>query len=202
MVHHLEHLDDEGLKAIRAATFPAYRGRSVCVVAAESLTLHNTQWSGGSRTQYVLISLRPIKAMPIPSAPFLQHSQMHETPQEIRPGFAIVSHSYFCGKDGGLTIYLHPSEMPKRLKAETDVTDDERIVLYATRSLKSSYAGVKNYRFHEARQNTGITSERWDTAKGALIGRKLLNKAGAITPAGRNASGESFTWPRQAITVE
>ena len=60
-------------------------------------------------------------------------------------------------------------------------------VTHATCSLKSSYGGVSNYRFHEARRYTGITAERYEAAKASLIARKLLNKAGAVTVEGQNA---------------
>ena len=67
-----------------------------------------------------------------------------------------------------------------------DVTHDMRIVCEYSAALKSSYGGVKNVRFVEAARETGITQDRWDAAKAACIAAKLLNKAGAITPAGRN----------------
>jgi hypothetical protein len=73
------------------------------------------------------------------------------------------------------------------LPAPTELTEDEEIVLVATRSLKASYGGVSNYRLSEARRYTGIDLHRWETAKAMLIAKKLLNKAGAITVEGRNA---------------
>ena len=48
---------------------------------------------------------------------------------------------------------------------------------------------INNYRFHEANRETGIDSGSWASAKAALIGRKLLNRAGAITVSGKNAAG-------------
>lgn len=63
----------------------------------------------------------------------------------------------------------------------------ESVVLAATRSLKSSYAGIKNYRFYEAHERTGITETEWDSAKAVCIQKGLLNRAGAITDDGRNA---------------
>lgn len=66
------------------------------------------------------------------------------------------------------------------------LSDDERTVLRYTQSLKSSYAGIKNYRFSESNRETGITLERWDAAKKNLIAGKFLNAVGAITDKGRN----------------
>ena len=70
-------------------------------------------------------------------------------------------------------------------------TADERTVLIATKSLKSSYGGVSNFRFHEANRSTGITLDRYNTAKSTLIGKKLLNAAGAVTIEGRNLAGSA-----------
>lgn len=61
------------------------------------------------------------------------------------------------------------------------------MVLAATRGLKSSYAGIKNYRFHAARESTGITEPEWNQAKDACMAKGLLNRAGAISDDGRNA---------------
>lgn len=57
--------------------------------------------------------------------------------------------------------------------------------------IKASYNGFGDYRFREARRARGITREHWDEAKACLIAKKLLTKAGAITPEGRNAVGYS-----------
>jgi hypothetical protein len=57
----------------------------------------------------------------------------------------------------------------------------------ATCGLKPSYNGIANFRLHEARRHTGISPERYEAAKASRIARKFLNKAGAVTTAGRNA---------------
>ena len=35
----------------------------------------------------------------------------------IPPGAVVVKHTYFCGKDCGLTIYINPADMPAQLTA-------------------------------------------------------------------------------------
>jgi hypothetical protein len=67
-----------------------------------------------------------------------------------------------------------------------ELLEDEKIVLAAIRSLKSSYAGIPNYRFHCVHKKTGITLERWNEVKESLTKKGYLNKAGAITPNGKN----------------
>jgi len=65
-----------------------------------------------------------------------------------------------------------------------DLDSDEKVVLYCTRAMKSSYNGKSR------RDYSGLTVDAWEAAKARLIGRGMLNKAGAITPAGRNAAAD------------
>jgi hypothetical protein len=97
-------------------------------------------------------------------------------------------HVIFCGKDLGVTLYLNEDNITKLLPNNTEeLSLDCQIVLTATAMLKSSYAGVGNYRFVSANRDLKITAERWESAKSYLINNKYLNGAGAITDKGRNA---------------
>jgi len=87
----------------------------------------------------------------------------------------------------GITIYANKEDIVPLLPEPQELTEDEITVLLYTRSLKSSYAGIKNYRFYEAHNRTGITSEQWEKAKENCIRKRLLRKNGSITPKGRNA---------------
>lgn len=104
-------------------------------------------------------------------------------------GFACVEHSIFCGQDSGITIHIRPENSAGLLPAPVELTRDQRIVLVATRSLKSSYQGISNYRFHEAHRDTGISLDAWNRAKSELQARGLLDARGALTVAGKNAAG-------------
>jgi hypothetical protein len=95
------------------------------------------------------------------------------------------------GQRSYVHIFVPSGTLARYLPAVSEeLTDDESIVLCATACLKASYGGVSNLRYREAHRITSITEERWDTAKAALIDRKLLNRAGAITSKGRNAIGD------------
>jgi hypothetical protein len=91
----------------------------------------------------------------------------------------------------GLTFYVHPDNATKLLPApQAELTAFEKIVLSATASYKSSYAGMDRYEMarRDCRNGTPFpTRDDWALAKQTLINLGLLNKAGAITPAGRNA---------------
>jgi len=56
-----------------------------------------------------------------------------------------------------------------------------------TSRYKNTYGGETNIRYKEAKRETGISQDAWNTALASLKTSKLLNKAGAITTAGRNA---------------
>ena len=66
------------------------------------------------------------------------------------------------------------------------IRDSEKLVLIATAALKASYGGVSDCRA-KALQERGLSMARIEAARESLKAKKLLNKAGAITPDGRNA---------------
>ena len=182
---HLRRSDPTVDRIVRAA-WPSYTGQRVSAVLTDTVRFYGTQWDEGSRRDYAILRLADMKRVPIEEAPFLAFRAAREGPQDprrLRRGRAqhrpLRQH-----RD------LHAGRERERPPARpTELSEDERIVLIATRSLKSSYGGVPNYRYHEARRARGITLDRWNAAKASLIEKKLLTKAGAITPEGRNAVG-------------
>lgn len=157
-------------------------------------------WSGGTRELYHAIDLSTGAQVIIPGQDSIPwNGARRDRTIRIQPGFALVTHSMFCGKDMGLTFYVHPDNAAKLLPApQAELSEHERIVLNATCSYKASYKGQDRYDmarravYGEARD--GFPSrEEWATAKQSLILKGLLNKGGAITPAGRNArAGEQI----------
>jgi hypothetical protein len=183
---YLDKLDTES-EILRRLTFPAYSGRKFQVELTETINFSGTQWAGGSKTDYRIVQLDGMKVVGIPEAPFLQRSPLHEGQYVLPPGYVVVSHHISCGKDLGLTFSVNPRDSFKLLPKPTEeLTRAEKIVLVAT-GLKSSYGGIKDLRFHEAHEKTGISRQEYDQAKELLIKKGLLNKAGAITPQGKNA---------------
>lgn len=182
------HIDkpDAFLKRIVAETFPRYKGRKF-KLSTDIPTDLSSYWDGGSKDSYAFYCLDTGKTFNIhTNHPIFEAG--HPRDLEKLPGrIIIVEHSYFCGRDMGITIYANQADLAPLLPEKTELTEDERIVLKYTRSLKPSYNGISNYRFHEASRSTGITAERWEAAKANLIVTKCLNKAGAITVRGRNA---------------
>ena len=106
--------------AIVNATFPQYRGRKIRVAPAEKVGLHGLNWSGGSRSVYRACTLDGqflgSSAKYNMMAPW-DSRQVEGQSLPLMPGACVVEHSYFCGKDSGLRIYVHPNDMPKMLSA-------------------------------------------------------------------------------------
>lgn len=102
-----------------AATFPEYKGRLYRVRAAESVTLYDLNISGGTRNQYRACT---IEGESLKTADRFNQAAPWDNPAEglridLVPGCVVVEHSLFCGSDRGLTVYVHPSNMPAHLKA-------------------------------------------------------------------------------------
>lgn len=167
----------------------SYTGTKFRVCLTERVELSGAFWDGGSRSTYIAVELATGKVSPADGR--IQNPPQFGGPRtapivDIPRGVVIVEHSILCGKDAGIVIHAHPADYAPLLPAGNDaLSEDERKCLRATRSYKSSYGGVKNYR----QAQSGLTPEAWDAAKASLQGKGLLDKRGALTTAGRNAAG-------------
>lgn len=191
------HIDkpDTTIRKIVKTAFPSYNGRKFKLDTSIPSSLPS-YWDGGSKNDWVFYELSTGESAHVAdNHPFFQADKPRHL-DKLPTGFIIVKHSIFCGKDMGITIHANAKDLVPLLPPKEELSTDEDAVLYFTRSLKSSYSGIKNYRFHEAQREMGITIERWEKAKAELIERKLLNKRGAITPSGRNAVGDRFSYRR------
>jgi hypothetical protein len=171
-----------------------YDGKKFKARVCESMTIPITAglWDGGSRDTYQIIRLEDGALLePINHNAAPVNGERCEIKVKFEPGIAVIEHSITCGKDMGLTFYVHPDNATKLLPApQAELTVFEKIVLCATASYKSSYGGMDRYEMarRDCRNETLFpTRDDWALAKQTLINLGLLNKAGAITPAGRNA---------------
>lgn len=183
--------NDPKVQALRQIAFPGYTGRQFELHLTPTISFSETQWSGGTKSSYHIIDLASRRIVPVPEAPFLQRSALHEKNHPLPVGYVVVEHKIFCGKDLGLTFHVNPETVEmKALGQAHDATRAEKIVLAAT-GLKSSYGGIRDLRYHESHEETGIGHEEYEAAKESCIRKGWLNKAGAITVAGRNVRGTS-----------
>jgi hypothetical protein len=98
-----------------AAAFPEYHGRKVKLVFAAQVTFYDTNWDGGTVNKYVAVASDGRTAKLNAPAPWCNpiEGQTFEMPVDAM----LLERSYFCGQDGGITIYAHPSHLPKWLEA-------------------------------------------------------------------------------------
>ena len=179
------HLSPSDVPNLIRGTFPTWKGKKVRLQAAETVTISNLNWGGGTRSQYRACTL---SGQPTGNADAANQTAPWNNPVEGKPvqiptGHVLVEHSIFCGKDAGLTIYVHPQDMPRYLPtagADT-LTPEEVIVLKCIRTYISSY------RRQEA-QREGITAAQYETAVSSLKEKGLLSKSGGLTLAGKNTA--------------
>jgi len=102
---------------ILAASFPEYKGRTFRVVPIEKVTLHDLNWGGGTRNEYVAVKFDGSHSRLTPVAPWVE---MREGATIDLPLDALlVEYSVFCGADLGIRIYCNPAVMPRLLPAHT-----------------------------------------------------------------------------------
>ena len=111
-------LTPKDVPQIIRATFPAYKRRKVRIVAAEKIMLTDLNWSGGTRSEYRACTL---EGSPLGNtdkynamAPW-DARQIEGQSLPLIAGACVVRSGYFCGKESLLTIYVHPSDMPRYL---------------------------------------------------------------------------------------
>ena len=106
----------KSVKPILDSTFPDYRGHKVRVQFAESVTLYDLNWSGGTRNQYASVRVDGRIGHVSNAAPPWDNP-IEGLSVRIPVDTLIVQHSDFCGHDCGITIYAHPSLAPRFLPA-------------------------------------------------------------------------------------
>ena len=107
-------LDLMTVKQFSKTIYPEYKGRKFYIHKQGTLRLSNTNWDEGSRTYYTAVNLKTGENMPATEfAPW--NNPIEGQVAVISPGFGIMTHSYFCGKDCGVTLY-HNEEVPDPTK--------------------------------------------------------------------------------------
>ena len=84
-------------------------------------------------------------------------------------------------------LYTHPGGILEALTALDELAAVQKAILLGARMYKSSYGGIKDYRYHEIGGRFNITKQLWADTKADLIKTGHLNKRGAITTKGLNA---------------
>jgi sulfur carrier protein ThiS len=95
--------------------FPGYTGRKFSVELAESVTVHDLNWDGGTKNEYIAVAVNG-EMKPIRTG-HTQFDPLDGKQIALTPNFVIVQHSYFCGVDCGIRIWAHSCYAPKWIEA-------------------------------------------------------------------------------------
>lgn len=185
-----------------------YTGRKFKAIVTDSVTINSQKWSGGSKDSYIAVNLETGERKPFTDPRPWPENMQSAGNVNIPVNFAVIEHSIFCGKDMGLTFYIRPDNVTALLPDNSmeTFTTAEQAVLFGSARYKSSYNGQSRYEMTCGRawdsqaaryaDFPGVTEQEWNDAKATLISGKYLNKAGAITPKGRNAANNIKRLPR------
>lgn len=135
---------DPSVNAIIQAAFPGVFSRRTVKVEVRETYRVSDYWSGGSRDEAIFVELSTLKSVSAQSLP-PECRQQKNNPYNlaigevvISPGYAIVEHVIFQGKDLGYRIYLNRENMMPLLTARpSDLCERDRRILVSYRSLKS-----------------------------------------------------------------
>src|SRR3972149_13848 len=105
------------IRPILAASFPDYAGRNVRIAPVGSVTLHDLNWGGGTRNEYVAVKFDGSHSRLSPVAPWYETREGMTVDLPIDA--ILVEHSDFCGHDMGIRIYCNPALMPRLLPSHT-----------------------------------------------------------------------------------
>lgn len=108
-------LNKSQVRPILARSFPSYKGRKFAIEFTTRVTFYDTNWSGGTRNQYVAINANGKVAGF--SAPAPWNNPIEGMTIDLPEDVLIVEHSDFCGHDMGIRIYANPCHLPKYLPA-------------------------------------------------------------------------------------
>ena len=176
-----------------------YKGKRIAAQVTESVFVPATAglWEGGTRNVYRAVRLADGVEMSLSDGNAAWSGNQKDSKYTLPAGIVVVRE--IQGSYSDLTIYVRPEDIAPLLPTPvSDIPHYGKLVLQATRNLKSSYGGKDRYEMMRDEYRYGglgvtmagepfPTRAQWDEAKQALIGMGLLNKAGAITVAGRNA---------------
>lgn len=93
--------------AIARIAFPSWGGRKCSVSEGSTVRVECTFWDGGSRTEFVAVNLATGEVCGLPESARTPREMGGTAPDNLTivpAGFALVSHSIYCGKDVGCNV--------------------------------------------------------------------------------------------------
>jgi hypothetical protein len=144
--------------------------------------MHDTSWSDGSRTSYALFNIDKMATAILPNFHPVFDGQVIPNKIEVAPGYIVVEHSIFRGKDMGITLHVHSDNYKVfELPIVAELSQSEQVVLSGTKCLKAFCRKDEAARYK-------VTAKMYENAKNNLIAKGYLSKNGAITISGKNVA--------------
>jgi hypothetical protein len=173
---------DSQVKKIVEKAFPEYGGKKIRVDSSFPTNL-NSYWCDGSRDYFVFVNLDTMETKEVLSNhPYFEKDRPRVLDVAgLPPNIVLVEKCIFAGKELHCTVYAKPEVLSPMLPDNTiELTQFEKIVLLATRGLKSAF------RVENSKRDTGITTAEYETALNNLINKGLLKANKSITDKGYN----------------
>lgn len=179
------YVERKGVEHVIQATFPEYKGRKVALKAVEKVVVNGLNWDGGSRSCYVGCTLDGKRtgdaSIGNAAAPWANPIEGKEV--TVPAGYALVEHSYFCGKNMGLMVYLNPADMPRYLPESTEeLSVEEKNLLRIMRTYKAAYR-------REKWSQLGYGGLEYTTVLEGLKVKGYITAVGGLSLKGKNAAG-------------
>jgi hypothetical protein len=93
------------VKKLAKVVYPEYNGRKFSAEVKSKYYLSN-YWDGGSRNYMVAIDLLTGRIAEPSHGSTVPFNSIANTCIDIPPGIGILEHSFFCGKDMGVRLYV------------------------------------------------------------------------------------------------
>ena len=94
------------LKVLAQKAYPDYPGRKFYADTSGEVEFYDTNWSGGTCNKYIGVKLDDLKTQQF-NAPAPWNNPVEGKKAIIPEGYAVIKRSFFCGRDGGITIYMN-----------------------------------------------------------------------------------------------
>lgn len=195
---HINHKDHPELWAIAKSV--GYNGKHLEAKAFSGPQQLSSYWSDGNRTYWYFFDLRTGQRVELPECGGHPCQPDAISINEVPSGMALVE-DYHNGRGYSYCIiHLNPNDITPMLPPADECPNKVRIVLHFTGAYKNSYMGRSNLRYHYYKDAGGkMTPAEWESAQAEGYRLGYLNKAGAITPKGRNLRDEHWTQNDKAV---
>lgn len=103
----------EEIARIVDEAFPSYRRQKVYINPTGNVTFHDLNWSGGTRSEYVALTLEGERCGDMSTANNMAPwaNPVEGKSVDIPKGMCVVQGGYFCGKPSTLTLYINPADV-------------------------------------------------------------------------------------------